>query len=156
MLRNSLKLMILSSVIVINDGVETLQSKIDYNNQTRLQTTTKAPWPKFELGSDILLGSKQWALHRPTSIGPATSKPPAIKNATATEQTQKYVRYSLPFQTSEKLNATSHVSTRRISENKQPRVFQNDFIKVSIPKIYVNMAFTGHYSKISVPRKRIR
>lgn len=152
---NSLKFIILSSVIVINGGIETLQSKIDYN-QTRLQRATKAPWPKFELDGD-LLGSEQFVLHRPTSIGPSTSKPPAIINSVATEQTQKYVRYSLPFQTSDKLNVTSNDSSRIILENYQPRVFQTkDLVAVSMPKIYVNMAFTGHYDKISVPRKRIR
>ena len=150
---NSVVLYLLSSVFVMIDGVETLQSKIDFN-QTKLQTTTKAPWPKFELDSNHLSGSEEFSLHRPTSIGPSTSKPPAIK----TEETQKYIRYSLPFQKSDQINVTHHVSSRRISENiKRPKFFQSsDLVKVSMPKIYVNMAFTGHYSKISVPRKRIR
>ena len=29
-------------------------------------------------------------------------------------------------------------------------------VEVSIPKIFVDMAFTGHYSRISVPRNRVR
>ena len=42
---------------------------------------------------------------------------------------------------------------RRIT---RPRRKEVEVVEVSIPKIFVDMAFTGHYSRISVPRSRVR
>ena len=42
---------------------------------------------------------------------------------------------------------------RRIS---RPRRKEVEVVEVSIPKIFVDMAFTGHYSRISVPRSRVQ
>ena len=37
-----------------------------------------------------------------------------------------------------------------------PRVARVARVAVSLPRIYVDMAMTGHYSRVSVPLSRIR
>ena len=134
---------------------ETLHSKIDYNNT---RPSTRAPWPRFTLDHDSDEGAQQFVLHRPTSTGPATSPPHTENDSKFINKT--YVRYSLPNQSSDSNeNKPSKAIRKRLYQDKTKsfqRVNPNDIVKVSLPKIYVDMAFTGHYSRISVPRKRIR
>ena len=107
-------------------------------------------------------------LEDPESITEMITEPIRVYN----DDTAQYVRYMLPFQNTqentviERSDATyrkplkSHKPKkyRRRNWEKKPRkpVNLNDSTVVSIPKIYVDMAFTGHYSKISVPMSRIR
>ena len=107
-------------------------------------------------------------LEDPESITEMITEPIRVYN----DDTAQYVRYMLPFQNTqentviERNDATyrkplkSHMSKkyRRRNWEKKPRkpVNLKDSTVVSIPKIYVDMAFTGHYSKISVPMSRIR
>ena len=89
------------------------------------------------------------------------------------DDTARYVRYMLPYQNSaentvfERSDATYSKKPSAFKQKskkyrskwgKKPRkpVNLKDSTVVSIPKIYVDMAFTGHYSKISVPMSRIR
>ena len=107
-------------------------------------------------------------LENPENITEMITEPIRVYN----DDTAQYVRYMLPFQNTqentviERNDATyrkplkSHMSKkyRRRNWEKKPRkpVNLKDSTVVSIPKIYVDMAFTGHYSKISVPMSRIR
>ena len=158
-------------------NIKTIQSQIDYDNAKRLPTTTSAPWPKLTI--DEFDGSPEdpwrFAPHRPTSIRPRTaahtfakSEIPSKEILTPTFQnvssTKDFKRYILPIQKSDKISSKSS-DKRKVSSFKQKlrqihtlsrQLSPKNSVIVSIPKIYVDMALTGHYSKISVPKRRIR
>ena len=50
-------------------------------------------------------------------------------------------------------SASAFVKTLRRFPRPGPRVAR---VAVSLPRIYVDMAMTGHYSRVSVPLSRIR
>lgn len=108
-------------------------------------------------------------LEDPESITEMITEPIRVYN----DDTAQYVRYMLPYQNSEENSVfeRSDATFRKSSKFKQkPKKYRShwgskkprkplnlkDSTVVSIPKIYVDMAFTGHYSKISVPMSRIR
>ena len=74
----------------------------------------------------------------------------------------QYQRHMLPY-----ISDQTHWNTRgehRDTDTLPParqqfrriRRKEVEVVEVSIPKIFVDMAFTGHYSRISVPRSRVR
>ena len=108
-------------------------------------------------------------LDNPENITEMITEPIRVYN----DDTAQYVRYMLPYQNSEEntIFERSDATYRKPSKIKQkPKRYRSkswgnkprkpvnlkDSTIVSIPKIYVDMAFTGHYSKISVPLSRIR
>ena len=160
---------------IVVGKIKTLQSQIDYDNTNRLPTTTSPPWPKLTI--DEFDGSPQdpWTFvpHRPTSIGPPTTTPTFAKSENVSTElliptyqnvssTKDYKRYILPFQKSDKMSSGNKrkisgfkEKLRRLPTRSRP-LSPKETVIVSIPKIYVDMALTGHYSKISVPKRRIR
>ena len=78
--------------------------------------------------------------------------------------TSNYKRYTLPFQKSEAVSLYDLEPKKKSKFKNKLKSYQDRNVKstvtpavvVSLPKIYVDMALTGHYSKISVPKHRIR
>ena len=108
-------------------------------------------------------------LENPENITEMITEPIRVYN----DDTAQYVRYMLPYQNTEENSVfeRSDATFRKSSKFKlKPKKYRSkwgikkprkpvnlkDSTVVSIPKIYVDMAFTGHYSKISVPMSRIR
>ena len=160
---------------IVVGKIKTLQSQIDYDNTKRLPTTTSPPWPKLTIEEFAGSPEDPWTFvpHRPTSIGPPTTSPTFVKSENISTEllsptyqnvssTKDYKRYILPFQKSDKMSSGRRRKVsgfkeklRRHQTHSRP-LSSKDSVIVSMPKIYVDMALTGHYSKISVPKRRIR
>ena len=159
-------------------AVETLQSQIDYSSSSSSSTvspvssTTTPPWPKLSLTKFTGSPTAPWGeTHTRAMVGPETTTTTEtteveveIVTPVLTVPGDQYQRHMLPY-----ISDNKHWSTRDyrdINTNTLPptrqkvrriiRPRRKAVVEVSIPKIFVDMAFTGHYSRISVPRSRVR
>ena len=141
-------------------AVETLQSQIDYSSSSTEKTTSPA-WPKLSLDSSTATPS-EWIFspHTRAQIGPETTTLESVQvvtPVTTISEGEGYQRHMLPYTSDKKDWQLQHSNTVPPPREKLRRLVpaQRE-VEVSIPKIFVDMAFTGHYSKISVPRNRVR
>ena len=156
-------------------AVETLQSQIDYSSSTvrpEVRTTTP-PWPKLSLTKFTGSPTAPWGeTHTGALVGPETTSTTEVEEVEVeivtpvmTVPGDQYQRHMLPYiSDNTQWNARDHTDTNSNSlpptRQKYRRITRprrkEEVVEVSIPKIFVDMAFTGHYSRISVPRSRVR
>ena len=65
-----------------------------------------------------------------------------------------YLRHEVPYQYVTTTTTEGTVTPTRRTRKKQRKDAQE--LLVSIPKIFADMAFTGHYGRITIPRNKIR
>ena len=166
-------------------AVETLQSQIDYSSSSStvspVSSTTTPPWPKLSLTKFTGSPTAPWGeTHTRAMVGPETTTTTERQVEVEVEivtpvltvpgdQQYQYQRHMLPYisdnthwntrdSTDTNSNTNTIPPTRRQKYRRiiRPRRKEVEVVEVSIPKIFVDMAFTGHYSRISVPRSRVR
>lgn len=155
-------------------AVETLQSQIDYSSSTgRPGTTTSPPWPKLSLGKSTGSPTSPWGeTHTRAVVGPETTASTESGEAEGEVEVEivtpvmtvpgdQYQRHMLPYISDNKqwnnrqpADHSTFPPTRH--QHRRLRRKEVEVVEVSIPKIFVDMAFTGHYSRISVPRSRVQ
>ena len=153
-------------------AVETLQSQIDYSSSTvrpEVRTTTP-PWPKLSLTKFTGSPTAPWGeTHTRALVGPETTSTTEVEEVEVeivtpvmTVPGDQYQRHMLPYISDHTRWNTrgEHGDTHTLPPSRQQyrriRRKEVEVVEVSIPKIFVDMAFTGHYSRISVPRSRVR
>ena len=151
-------------------AVETLQSQIDYSSSTTESTvtsTTTPPWPKLSLTKFSGSPTTSWGeAHTRAMVGPETTSTTEaveveIVTPVMTVPGDQYQRHMLPYISDNKQWNNRHPpdpSTFPPTRHQHRRLRRKEVevVEVSIPKIFVDMAFTGHYSRISVPRSRVQ
>ena len=164
--------------LVTVSAVETLQSQIDYSSSStgRPDSTTSPPWPKLSLSRFTGSPTAPWGeTHTRAVTGPETSSSTATPERKEPEgeveivtpvmtvpgDQYQYQRHMLPYiSDNTQWNTREHGDTHTLPPSRQQfrrtRRKEVEVVEVSIPKIFVDMAFTGHYSRISVPRSRVQ
>ena len=168
--------------LVTVSAVETLQSQIDYSSSSTVRpgrsgSTTSPPWPKLSLSKMTGSPTTPWGeTHTRTVVGPETTTTESnevevegevevgveIVTPVMTVPGDQYQRHMLPY-----ISDQTHWNTRgehgetdtlppARQQFRRIRRKEVEVVEVSIPKIFVDMAFTGHYSRISVPRSRVQ
>ena len=170
---------IVLSFIQMTMSLETLQSY--FASETTTTTTTKAPWPKLELEPFSASPTDPWKFvpHRKPTMGPqntegtlkTTTAQPLLQNrktirvfsedmlplSAMQTPTSAYKRHEVP--TSVRRISSVKTTEQAIKTQKTRRKGGSGIPKevlVSIPKIFADMALTGHFGKITIPRNRIR
>ena len=140
-------------------AVETLQSQLEDSSTERSTSTTPA-WPKLSLNT-FTASPTDWSPHTRAGAGPHTTTRESVEVVTPvgtiSEGAGHYHRHMLPY-TSDKAHwQHSPANTIPPARPKYRRLIPSgEELEVSIPKIFVDMAFSGSYSRISVPRSRIQ
>ena len=167
-------------------GLKTLQSHMSLSTSTTTTTTTKPwpkidlsefsaspadPWT-FVPHRKPTMGPTNTRNPSPTTHNPRTANhQPEYPPAPPQEPTTVYQRHTLPSQvrrmslvggymmtttpsTVQQTKPTRHEKHPSYRTDEEKRT-QSDLL-VSIPKIFADMALTGQFGKITIPRDRIR
>ena len=126
-----------------------------------------APWSKLSLTKFSGSPTTPWGeAHTRAMVGPETTSTTEaveveIVTPVMTVPGDQYQRHMLPYISDNKQWNNRHPpdpSTFPPTRHQHRRLRRKEVevVEVSIPKIFVDMAFTGHYSRISVPRSRVQ